>query len=76
MVAKKGIGKVHAKWSAVSTCTMRKQPNVALDHDVINRQLSLHQKQIFVSKCPRKVFKLNNFKQAIEIENADQCSLC
>jgi len=23
MVAKKGVGKTHAKWSPVSTCTMR-----------------------------------------------------
>lgn len=76
MVAKKGIGKTHAKWSPVSTCTMRKQPTVAIDYDLINRQLTLQQKQTFVAKCPRKVFKLNNFKQAVEIENADQCSLC
>ena len=62
MVAKKGIGKTHAKWSPVSTCTMRKQPTVALDYDVINRQLTLAQKQTLVAKCPRKVFKLNNFK--------------
>ncbi len=37
MVAKKGIGKIHAKWSPVSTCTMRKQPTVTLDYDVLNR---------------------------------------
>jgi DNA-directed RNA polymerase alpha subunit len=37
MVAKKGIGKTHAKWSPVSTCTMRKQPTVTLDYDVLNR---------------------------------------
>ena len=30
----------------------------------------------FVSKCPRKVFKMNEFKQEVEIENADNCSLC
>lgn len=76
MVAKKGIGKTHAKWSPVSTCIMRKQPLVALDYDTVNRQLTMEQKQTFVSKCPRKVFKLNNFKQAVEIENADNCSLC
>ena len=71
MVAKKGIGKVHAKWSPVSTCIMRKQPTVELDYEVINRQLTIQQKQTFIAKCPRKVFKLNNFKQAVEIENAD-----
>jgi DNA-directed RNA polymerase II subunit RPB3 len=37
MVAKKGIGKTHAKWSPVSTCTMRKQPTVTIDYDVVNR---------------------------------------
>ena len=37
MVAKKGIGKIHAKWSPVSTCAMRKQPVVRIDEEVINR---------------------------------------
>ena len=29
-----------------------------------------------MQKCPRKVFKFNEFKKEIEIENLDQCSLC
>ena len=40
MVAKKGIGKIHSKWSPVSTCTMRKQPLVQLDEDIVNKQLT------------------------------------
>jgi len=28
MIAKKGIGKIHAKWSPVATCIMRKEPIV------------------------------------------------
>ena len=76
MVAKKGIGKTHAKWSPVSTCIMRKQPVVMIDHEVVNKKLTPAQKVEFVSKCPRKVYKYNEFKQEIEIENADQCSLC
>ena len=43
---------------------------------MINRALTLEQKRTFVSKCPRKVFGINQLKQTIEIENADQCSLC
>ena len=31
MIAKKGIGKVHAKWSPVATCIMRKEPVVKID---------------------------------------------
>jgi DNA-directed RNA polymerase alpha subunit len=40
MVAKKGIGKVHAKWSAVSTVIMRKEPTVELDQEKLNTELS------------------------------------
>ena len=76
MVAKKGIGKTHAKWSPVSTCAMRKQPVVKIDDEQINKALSMEQKQTFVAKCPRKVFGINQLKQTVEIENADQCSLC
>jgi len=76
MVAKKGIGKTHAKWSPVSTCIMRKQPLVEIDHESINRKMTPVQRVEFVSKCPRKVFKMNEFKQEVEIENADNCSLC
>lgn len=76
MVAKKGIGKMHAKWSPVSTCAMRKQPVVKIDDEAVNRALTLEQKKQFVAKCPRKVFGINQLKQTVEIENADQCSLC
>lgn len=76
IVAKKGIGKTHAKWSPVATCIMRKQPLVRIDHDAVNKKLSVEQRREFVSKCPRGVFKMNDFKQEVEIENADNCSLC
>ena len=76
MMAKKGIGKTHAKWSPVSTCTMRKYPIVKADLESINKALSPAQKADFVARCPRKVYKLNQFKQSVEIEDADRCSLC
>ena len=44
MVAKKGIGKIHSKWSPVSTCTMRKQPIVRIDEEIVNKQLTHEQK--------------------------------
>ncbi len=31
LLAKKGIGKQHAKWSPVATCIMHKQPIVEID---------------------------------------------
>lgn len=76
MVAKKGIGKIHAKWSPVSTCIMRKQPIVELDQEKLNKGLTEEQKKAFVKICPRKVFSFNKQRRVIDIENADQCSLC
>ena len=59
LVAKKGIGKIHAKWSPVATCVMRKQPLVEIDHEKLNRELTEEQRRTFVKKCPRKVYKFN-----------------
>jgi len=41
MVAKKGIGKTHAKWSPVSTCTLRAMPIVNLNSETINKKLTM-----------------------------------
>ena len=45
LVAKKNIGKLHAKWSPVSTCTMRKVPIVKLKNGLVNSQLTEDQKK-------------------------------
>lgn len=76
LVAKKGIGKIHAKWSPVATCVMRKQPLVELDHEKLNKELNEQEKRTFVNKCPRNVFKFNEARKVIDIENPDNCSLC
>jgi DNA-directed RNA polymerase II subunit RPB3 len=76
LVAKKGIGKIHAKWSPVSTVVMRKQPIVEIDNDLVNKTLTEEQRKIFVKKCPRKVFKYEESRKVVDIENADNCSLC
>ena len=76
LVARKGTGKIHAKWSPVATCQMRKEPIVDLDQDKINRDLDSEQRREFVSKCPRKVFRLNELRNVVEIEDADKCILC
>lgn len=67
LVAKKGIGKIHAKWSPVSTCIMRKQPIVELDQEKM-KDLSEDQKRVFVDKCPRKVFSFNEQRKVVDIE--------
>jgi DNA-directed RNA polymerase alpha subunit len=75
LVAKKGTGKTHAKWSPVATCQMRKEPTVWID-DKINNDLSIEKKKEFVGTCPRNVYKFNEMRNAVEIEDADKCILC
>ena len=76
LVAKKGTGKIHAKWSPVATCQMRKEPTVQIDSDKINRDLTIEKRKEFVATCPRGVYKFNEMRNAVEIEDADKCILC
>jgi DNA-directed RNA polymerase alpha subunit len=76
LVAKKGTGKTHAKWSPVATCQMRKEPTVWIDDDKINNQLSIEKRKEFCGTCPRKVYRFNEMRNAVEIEDADKCILC
>jgi len=40
LIAKKGTGKVHSKWSPVSTCVMWKEPIVRLDKEKLKSKLT------------------------------------
>src|SRR4051812_30430814 len=55
---------------------MRKVPIVEIDQDKINRDLEVSKRIEFVEKCPRKVYKFNELRNAVEIEDADRCILC
>ncbi|CDW73871.1 rna polymerase ii core subunit [Stylonychia lemnae] len=76
LVARKGNGKIHAKWSPVATCQMRKEPIVEIDQDKINRDLDIEKRKEFVALCPREVFAFNDYRNAVEIENSDKCIQC
>ena len=76
LIAKKGIGRKHAKWSPVATCIMRAEPIVELDQDKINQKMSLEHRKELVKRCPRKVFAFKELRTVVEIENADACNLC
>ena len=76
LVARKGTGQIHAKWSPVATCSMRKEPIVEIDQDKINRDLDMNKRKQFVASCPKNVYKFNELRNAVEIEDADKCILC
>lgn len=76
LIARKGCGKQHAKWSPVATCQMRKEPIVEIDQDKINRDLEVSKRKEFVATCPKNVYRFNELRNAVEIEDADRCVLC
>jgi hypothetical protein len=48
MIARKGNGRMHAKWSPVATCVMYREPIVKIDEDQINGKLTVEQRKEFV----------------------------
>lgn len=76
LTIRKGIGKTHAKWSPVATCAMRKEPIVEIDEDKINRDIGVQERRDFVETCPKRVYKFNEVRKAVEIEDSDKCILC
>eukprot|EP00484_Ammonia_sp_Unknown_P021059 CAMPEP_0197036250 /NCGR_PEP_ID=MMETSP1384-20130603/13820_1 /TAXON_ID=29189 /ORGANISM="Ammonia sp." /LENGTH=410 /DNA_ID=CAMNT_0042466411 /DNA_START=17 /DNA_END=1249 /DNA_ORIENTATION=- len=73
--ATKGIGKEHAKFSPVSAVGFVQKPQMALNAEKM-AELNSKQKAEFVASCPTKVYKYDDKKDEIVIENADKCTYC
>ena len=77
MVAKKGIGKEHAKWSPVSCVVMQQVPEIEfVDKSNFINKLSTKEKEDFVASCPTKVFKVDEKSGAIEVAKPLNCTYC
>lgn len=79
LTAKKGNGKIHAKWSPVCTCVMRPIPTVEiLDMEGGNflQRLNPEDKKKFCEACPSKVFKYDENNDEIVVEKSDKCTFC
>ena len=66
-IARKGIGKDHAKWQPVATCAMQYMPEIRLDPHIMS-QMSEEQKIEWVESCPTKVFQYNNVTRAVRAQ--------
>lgn len=79
LTAKKGIGKMHAKWSPVCTCILKQVPQVEIlniDGENFLNNLSSEDKIKFYEACPSKVFKYDKNKDEIIIDRHDKCIYC
>ena len=77
MIAKKGTGKEHSKWSPVAVCVMQHVPEIEfVDGKYIIDNLTVKHKKEFVNSCPTKVYRYDEIRKTVEIENKLNCTFC
>ena len=74
-IAKKGIGKQHAKWSPVCVANLKFEPVVTLN-TMKMIDMSRVQRMEFVKCCPKKVFIFNPSSEMIEVAKPEECIYC
>jgi len=74
-IAKKGVGKEHAKWSPASCATYQIEPDIRINQERMD-ELTDAQKREFVRSCPTNVYRYNEDTRAVEIEQPLKCMYC
>lgn len=74
-IAKKSIGKDHAKWSPVAVCTYQFQPSIHIHASALS-EMTTQEKQSFVNSCPTKVYRYNDNDHTVEIAEPTKCMYC
>ncbi|EGG16804.1 RNA polymerase II core subunit [Cavenderia fasciculata] len=74
-IAKKGVGKEHAKWIPTCIATYQFQPKIVVNQNRFD-ELSDRQKDEWISSCPTNVFKYNpNSMQQVTTDDL-KCMFC
>eukprot|EP00924_Labyrinthula_sp_SR-Ha-C_P009539 maker-scaffold_2-snap-gene-27.0-mRNA-1 protein AED:0.01 eAED:0.01 QI:54/1/1/1/1/1/3/207/320 len=74
-IANKGISKIHAKWSPVSTAVFAYEADISLD-ETMWQEVTSAQKKEFVGICPAKVFGFDERQQKVVVERNQDCVFC
>ncbi|CAI7798343.1 unnamed protein product [Closterium sp. NIES-53] len=68
-IARKGLGKDHAKWSPASPVTFMYEPEITINHTLMDG-MTLDERREWVDSCPTQVFGIDEHGQ-VYVENAE-----
>lgn len=74
-IARKGVGKLHAKYSPVCACRFQADPQITLNKSRLD-ELTEEEKKAFVSSCPRNVYAYDEKKGRIDLQDESNCIFC